>query len=241
MRSKFNFPASHDLLDHGFVALVDFMGHDKAIVNAARVSYKGLVDNEDRTMSTKDKKLIHSLMKRGHTSPFEAVTFKFAIKAPIFVLRQWQRHRTWSFNEISARYARVKQEFYLPKVEHIGKQMKHEKQMRDMTAINYDATNIRFEMRMQAEIAFSAYNTMLDQGCPRELARATLPQNTYSSMYGVVNLHNLFKFLTLRNDLHAQYEIRVYAEAIEKIIQYIVPEAYEAFKGVKYETGHTPS
>jgi len=215
-----------DVLDHGFVRLVECMGTDLSIVRNARVSY----DAEWRTGEDagKDEKLIHYLLKNGHTSPFEAVTFTFEVKAPIFVFRQWHRHRTWSYNEISARYAELPSEFYVPKLEHITTQSKHNKQMRTNEQ-NTDADAIQGYIRGAGSGAFGIYKRLLELGCPRELARGVLPVNTYSHMFATVNLLNLMKFLRLRLHEHAQYEIRVYAEALHKIAAQRSPIAMAAF------------
>jgi thymidylate synthase (FAD) len=216
-----------DVLDYGFVRLVDHMGSDLSIVRAARVSY----DADWRTGEEEDKdaKLINYLLRNKHTSPFESVTFTFEIKAPIFVLRQWHRHRTWSYNEISARYAELPEEFYIPMAEHIGQQAAGNKQMRTVEQHN-DALLFK-DMMYKADLAaFKAYKDMLTFGCPRELARTVLPLATYSRMFATVDLHNLFHFLRLRIHEHAQYEIRVYAVAILELIEQIVPVSVKAWK-----------
>ncbi len=195
-----------------------------SIVRAARVSYAG----EPRHDGS-DERLIGYLMKNAHTSPFEAVQFTFEIKAPIFVFRQWQRHRTWSYNEVSARYTELPEEFYVPEVKQITTQSTSNKQMR--TAEPHPrAEEFRTLMNVECSNAFMLYKILITEGCPRELARAVLPTATYSRMFASVDLHNLFHFLRLRLHDHAQYEIRVYAEAIYKIIEQIVPIACRAFK-----------
>lgn len=210
------------VLDHGLVRLVDHMGSDLAISRAARVSYNAEAREEDEG-------LIRYLMKNKHTSPFEAVSFTFEIKAPIFVFRQWHRHRTWSYNEVSARYTALPKEYYVPELDQITEQHTDNKQMRTETEHPL-APRFQFRMRKHAELAFSAYNKMLREGCPRELARAVLPMSTYSHMFASVDLHNLFHFLRLRLHEHSQYEIRVYAEAMLEIIEEVVPLATKAFK-----------
>lgn len=210
------------VLDHGLVRLVDHMGSDLAISRAARVSYNAEAREEDEG-------LIRYLMKNKHTSPFEAVSFTFEIKAPIFVFRQWHRHRTWSYNEVSARYTALPKEYYVPELDQITEQHTDNKQMRTETEHPL-APRFQFRMRKHAELAFSAYNKMLSEGCPRELARAVLPMSTYSHMFASVDLHNLFHFLRLRLHEHSQYEIRVYAEAMLEIIEEVVPLATKAFK-----------
>lgn len=218
---------SISVLDHGLVRLVDHMGSDLSIVRAARVSYDA--DWRAGEDEGKDAKLIGYLMRNKHTSPFEAVTFTFEVKAPIFVLRQWHRHRTWSFNEVSARYAEIPEEFHVPAVEQITTQSASNKQMR--TAEQHPAAERLAEtMRLYNKCAFLEYKKMLEEGCPRELARSILPVATYSHMFATVDLHNLFHFLRLRLHEHAQYEIRVYAEAMLNLIEPIVPVAVAAFR-----------
>lgn len=219
----------YTVLDHGYVRLVNHMGDDLSIVRSARVSY----DAEWRTSddADKDERLIHYMMRNRHTSPFESVNFTFEVKAPIFVFRQWHRHRTWSYNEISARYSQLPEEFYVPKPEHIGKQSKRNKQMRDMEEGVSDHDTISAnQIRIACETAFIRYNSLLKAGVPRELARLVLPVATYSHMFATVDLHNLFHFLRLRLHEHAQYEIRVYAEAMLKLIEPIVPVSVAAFQ-----------
>jgi thymidylate synthase (FAD) len=214
-------------LDHGYVRLIDFMGGDLSIVRAARVSYDAVWrTGED---ADKDAKLIDYLVKNHHTSPLESVTFTFEVKAPIFVFRQWHRHRTWSFNEVSARYAELPEEFYVPEREQITHQALDNKQMRT-TVPHHDGEAIQLVIRHHCEFAFKAYRSMLESGVPRELARSVLPVGTYSHMFATVDLHNLAHFLTLRLHEHAQYEIRVYAEAMLKLIEPIVPVAVAALK-----------
>lgn len=215
------------LLDHGHVRLVDHMGNDLSVVRSARVSY----DAEWRAGEDegKDTKLINYLLKNRHTSPFESVSFTFDVKAPIFVFRQWHRHRTWSFNEVSARYAELPEEFYVPALEQITTQSASNKQMRteDQNDLNW---YIQQKIQEQGAAAFDAYRLMLDSGCPRELARSVLPVGTYSHMFASVDLHNLLHFLKLRLHSHAQYEIRVYAEAMLELIEPIVPVSVAAFR-----------
>lgn len=214
------------VLNYGHVRVVEHMGSDLSIVRNARVSY----DAEWRTGEDagKDEKLINYLWANGHTSPFEAVTFTFEVKAPIFVFRQWHRHRTWAFNEISARYSELPEEFYIPEVDQITTQSTSNKQMRTAD-LHPEAEGLRELLRRQCEGSFGLYREMLARGMPRELARSVLPLGTYSHMFGTVNLHNLFKFLRLRLHEHAQYEIRVYAQALLKLVKPLVPVAVEAF------------
>lgn len=216
-----------NVLDHGLVRLVEHMGSDLSIVRNARVSY----DAEWRTGEDegKDAKLIDYLIKNRHTSPFESVTFTFEVKAPIFVFRQWHRHRTWAFNEISARYAELPEEFYVPTLAQITTQSSSNKQMRT-TEQHPNADVFAQLMRRQNETAFNAYQQMLSNGIPRELARSVLPVGTYSHMFATVNLHNLMGFLKLRLHEHSQYEIRVYAQAMLGLIEPIAPVSVAAFK-----------
>ena len=216
-----------DVLDHGFVRLVEHMGSDLSIVRNARVSY----DAEWRAGEDagKDEKLIRYLMKNRHTSPFESVVFSFDVKAPIFVFRQWHRHRTWSFNEISARYAALPAEFYVPDVDQITTQSTDNKQMRT-SVIHPAAGGFRDRIAYHCQNSHAEYQSLIAEGCTRELARGVLPVNTYSHMFATVDLHNLFHFLTLRLHEHAQYEIRVYAEAMLTLIEPIVPVAVAAFR-----------
>lgn len=214
------------VLDHGFVRLVDYMGTDLSIVRNARVSYDAAWRAGEDEGS--DTRLIKYLMNNGHNTPFESVTFTFEVKAPIFVLRQWHRHRTQSYNEVSARYKELPEEFYVPKLEQITTQSKDNKQMRT-TEINEHAKYIQELIQQENQFSFDAYKQLLERGCPRELARSVLPVGTYSHMFATVNLHNLFNFLRERLHPHAQYEIRVYAQAICQIIKDIVPVAFKAF------------
>lgn len=198
------------------------MGDDLAISRAARVSYNAPAREED-------EKLIHYLYKNKHTSPFEAVSFTFEVKAPIFVFRQWHRHRTWSYNEVSARYTELPDEFYIPETSSITTQHTDNKQMRTNEPFKY-AEWARTEMRSHNIRAMYCYKDLLSAGVPRELARCVLPVATYSRMFASVDLHNLFHFLGLRLHPHAQWEIRQYAEAILELITPIVPHAVAAFK-----------
>lgn len=216
-----------NVLDHGYVRLVDSMGTDLSIVRAARVSYDA--DWRAGEDEGKDEKLIAYLLRNKHTSPFESVVFTFEIKAPIFILRQWHRHRTWSYNEVSARYAELPEEFYIPEPEHIGAQAAGNKQMRTKEE-HHDAVHFNGVMYQTNLASFKAYRDMLTLGCPRELARTVLPVATYSHMFATVNLHNLFHFLKLRIHEHAQYEIQVYAVALLELIEQIVPVSVKHWK-----------
>lgn len=217
-----------NVLDHGLVRLVDSMGNDLSVVRNARVSYDAAWRAGDDTGS--DKRLIKYLYKNGHNTPFESVTFTFEVKAPIFVVRQWHRHRTWAYNEVSARYRELPEQFYVPAPEAIGKQSEHNKQMRMMTEeADVDDRCSKF-IADSCSRAFGDYRRLLASGTPRELARSVLPVATYTHMFATVNLNNLFKFLTERQHEHAQYEIRVYADALLELIRPIVPVAVEAFE-----------
>ncbi|TDX60245.1 thymidylate synthase (FAD) [Methylosinus sp. sav-2] len=220
------------VLDHGFVRLVDHMGSDLSIVRAARVSYDAAWRAGENEGS--DKKLIDYLWKNRHTTPFEAVEFQFEVMAPIFVLRQWHRHRTWTYNELSGRYRELPETYYLPDPENIGEQAVANKQGRQPGG-DLEARRAEVEkLRAGFEAAFATYRELLAAGWPRELARTVLPVSTYSHMFAKVNLLNLLKFLSLRADPHAQYEIRVYAEAMEKLIEPIVPVAVAAWKAGRF-------
>lgn len=221
-----------NVLNHGTIRLVDHMGSDLSVVRSARVSY----DAEWRTGEDegKDAKLINYLMKNRHTSPFESVTFTFEVKAPIFVFRQWHRHRTWSFNEISARYSELPEEFYVPELDKITTQSVNNKQQRTTEQLA-SAEHCRSIIETSCRGAFIEYQNLLTQGCPRELARGVLPVNTYSKMFATVDLHNLLGFIRLRDHSHAQYEIMVYAKAMLELIKPIVPISVAAFEALQNE------
>jgi thymidylate synthase (FAD) len=216
----------YKVLNYGFVRLVDVMGDDNAIVQAARVSYgKGTKSHSE------DRSLIRYLMRHRHTSPFEMVEFKFHIKLPIFVARQWIRHRTANVNEYSGRYSEMKDEFYIPEAEQIRLQSTTNKQGRSEEHFSEELTETFSERIVNSqEMAFNEYSQFLESGMARELARINLPLSIYTEWYWKIDLHNLFHFLRLRFDGHAQYEIRVYAEVIANILKEIVPLAYEAFE-----------
>lgn len=211
-------------LDHGFVKLIDSMGSDLSVVRAARVSYDAAWRTGDDQGS--DRRLIQYLWRNKHSTPFEAVTFTFEVKAPIFVLRQWHRHRTWSFNELSARYRELPEEYYVPSPNAIGEQSKGNKQMRVLDGKeNREGAAIIGQACAQA---FTEYHRLLKIGVPRELARTVLPLATYSQMFATVDLLNLMKFISLRDHDHAQPEIRVYAQAMKELAGKIVPECIAA-------------
>jgi len=215
------------VLNHGLIRLVDHMGSDLSVVRSARVSY----DAEWRAGDDegKDAKLIDYLVRNHHTSPLECVQFTFEVKAPIFVFRQWHRHRTWSFNEVSARYSVLPEEFYIPDVSQITTQSASNKQMRTDQE-HKQSGDIQDIISRTCALAFQSYHQMIQMGCPRELARGVLPVNTYSHMFATVDLHNLAKFLQLRLHEHSQYEIRVYAQVMLELIEPIVPVTVAALK-----------
>lgn len=215
------------LLDHGFIRLVDHMGSDLSIVRAARASYDADWRAGEDTGS--DTKLIKYLMKHQHNTPFEAVTATFEVKAPIFVIRQWHRHRTQSYNEVSARYTELPEEFYVPELDQITGQHASNKQGRSDEQ-NPMALLMQSYMRKTGLDAFALYRSLLENGCPRELARTVLPTSTYTRMFTTMNLRNLFGFTLLRDDPHAQYEIRVYAKAMLDLIEPIFPVCLAAYR-----------
>ena len=217
-----------DVLDCGFVRLVDHMGDDLSIVRAARVSY----DAEWRAGEDagSDARLIGYLMRNRHTTPFESVVFQFEVKAPIFVFRQWHRHRMATINEVSARYTELPEEFYVPDAAKIGTQSASSKQARNLDAPRVNGMTLAIAMRQVCEMSFHTYHALLAEGVPRELARSVLPLSTYSHMFWKSDLHNLFHFLNLRLHPHAQYEIRVFAEALLHLIRPIVPAAVSAWE-----------
>ena len=224
------------MLDHGFVRVIDYMGDDGAIVQAARVSYgKGT-----RPVS-EDRGLIHYLMRHRHSTPFEMCEIKFHVKLPIFVARQWIRHRTANVNEYSARYSILDREFYLPAPEHLAAQSAANRQGRGEVLTGAEAAEVMHLLERDAMRAYDDYERMLNeredgtaiepgrQGLARELARMNLTLGFYTQWYWKIDLHNLLHFLSLRADPHAQYEIRVYADAMLGIVERWVPLAYEAF------------
>lgn len=213
-------------LDKGFVRLIDVMGDDSSIVQSARVSY-----GKGTKSVSEDRALIRYLMRHRHTSPFEMVEFKFHVKLPIFVARQWIRHRTASVNEYSGRYSIMPDEFYLPTPDTVRKQSKKNKQGRADEQIDEGIANQFIADLMQIqESLYQNYNNFLSQEIARELARINLPLSTYTEWYWKIDLHNLFHFLELRLDPTAQYEIREYAKIISEMVRICVPIAYEAFE-----------
>ncbi len=212
------------VLDKGFVRLVDYMGSDQRIVQSARVSY-----GEGTKSFRQDRGLINYLMRHEHTSPFEQVVLTFHAKMPIFVARQWVRHRTARLNEISGRYSIMKDEFYLPDVDQMRGQSDDNKQARSEEVVP-DAAAMIAEMADDQRQIYAHYEGMIERGLAREIARGNLPLSLYTEWYWQCDLHNLFHFLALRLDSHAQYEIRVYAEAMAKCAKAVAPLAYEAFE-----------
>ncbi|WP_375319442.1 FAD-dependent thymidylate synthase [Candidatus Tisiphia endosymbiont of Oplodontha viridula] len=231
------------VLDHGFIRVIDYMGDDGSIVQAARVSY-----GKGTKQLSQDKGLINYLMRHKHTTPFEMCDIKFHIKLPIFVARQWIRHRTASVNEYSARYSILGNEFYLPEKQNLAAQSTTNKQGRSDEEIPEEiADKVLVLLEKDAKICYQHYTEMMNQdehgniidedtiGITRELARMNLTLNYYTEWYWKINLHNLLNFLLLRADSHAQYEIRVYAEKMLEIVKDWVPFTYDAFKEYRIE------
>ncbi|MEL6800952.1 MAG: FAD-dependent thymidylate synthase [Pseudomonadota bacterium] len=217
------------VLDHGFVRVIDYMGDDSAIVQAARVSYGAGTKHVQN-----DEGLIRYLMRHWHSTPFEMCEIKLHVKLPVFVARQWIRHRTANVNEYSARYSILDREFYIPAPEALAAQSTVNNQGRGATLQGAEAQRVLDILRDDSTRAYDNYQAMLSQdgqdGLARELARMNLPANIYTQWYWKVDLHNLFHFLRLRADTHAQYEIRVYADAICEMVKDWVPFAYAAFE-----------
>ena len=224
------------VLDHGFVRVIDYMGDDAAVVQAARVSYgKGTRKVQE------DAGLIRYLLRHRHTTPFEMCEIKYHVKLPIFVARQWIRHRTANVNEYSGRYSILDREFYVPAPDHLAAQSVSNRQGRGDVLQGAEAAEALDILKRDAERAYDDYERLLNeradgsvidperQGLARELARMTLPVNYYTQWYWKVDLHNLLHFLMLRADAHAQYEIRVYAEAMLETVKRWVPLTYQAF------------
>ncbi len=227
---------SHKVLDHGFIRIIDYMGDDSSIVQAARVSY-----GKGTKKLSQDKSLINYLLSHKHSTPFEMNEIKFHIKLPIFVARQWIRHRTANVNEYSARYSILDEEFYIPKIDDVKPQSQQNNQGRSGKIDKNLGKHYLSLMRENAKINFSSYHHLLNldekgnildekrSGIARELARMVLPLNSYTQWYWKIDLHNLMHFLALRFDPHAQYEIRVYADVMIEILKKWVPLTYEAF------------
>jgi thymidylate synthase (FAD) len=225
------------VLDHGFVRVVDYMGDDAAVVQAARVSY-----GKGTKRVSEDKGLINYLLRHRHTTPFEMAEIKFHVKLPIFVARQWIRHRTANVNEYSARYSILDNEFYIPAPENLAAQSKSNRQGRGEVLTGAEAERVLALLREDSARAYGHYEEMLNEdaagqvrdpgrkGLARELARMNLSLNFYTQWYWKTNLYNFLHFLSLRADPHAQYEIRVYAEAMLDVLGRWVPHTFEAFR-----------
>ena len=233
-----------EVLDHGFIRVIDYMGDDTSIVQSARVSY-----GKGTKQISNDKGLIKYLMRHRHSTPFEMCEIKFHIKLPIFIARQWIRHRTANVNEYSARYSILDKEFYIPSPENLAAQSATNNQGRGDALTTEEASNVIDILRRDAEQTYSNYETLLNEnssgetiddnkaGIARELARMNLTLNTYTQWYWKIDLNNLLHFLALRADCHAQYEIRVYADAMLDIVRKWVPLTYAAFED--YRVGGT--
>jgi thymidylate synthase (FAD) len=231
--AHFTNPKAEEILDKefkclnaGFVRLVDYMGGDESIVQAARVSYgKGTKSvNEDRI-------LLRYLMRHMHTTPFEMVELKFHVKLPIFVARQWIRHRTANVNELSGRYSIMKDEFYVPSADTIKRQSINNKQGRSDEEISPELQQKILSILLQdQQTSYNHYEELLNDNIARELARVNLPLSLYTEWYWKIDLHNLLHFLHLRMDKHAQFEIRIYAETMGEIVKCVAPMAWEAFE-----------
>jgi len=224
------------VLDHGFVRVVDYMGDDSAVVQAARVSY-----GRGTRRVSEDRGLIRYLMRHRHTTPFEMCEIKYHCKLPIFVARQWIRHRTANVNEYSARYSILDNEFYMPAPQHLAAQSSANRQGRAEALSGEEAARVFALLREDASNAYAHYAEMLNEtdegepadpsrrGLARELARMNLSLNFYTQWYWKIDLHNLLHFLDLRADPHAQYEIRAYADAMLETVRRWVPDTFEAF------------
>ncbi len=233
-----------EVLDHGFVRVIDYMGDDSSVVQSARVSY-----GKGTKKISNDKGLIKYLMRHRHSTPFEMCEIKFHIKLPIFIARQWIRHRTANVNEYSARYSILDKEFYIPSPENLAAQSQINNQGRGDALTDDEASNVIQILKNDAEQTYSNYETLLNEnssggvldegksGIARELARMNLTLNTYTQWYWKIDLNNLLHFLALRADDHAQYEIRVYADAMLDLVKKWVPLTYEAFED--YRMGGT--
>lgn len=212
-------------LNHGFVRLVDYMGNDGAVVQAARVSY-----GQGTKSVNEDNGLIRYLRRHAHTTPFEMIELKFHVKLPIFVARQWIRHRTANVNEYSGRYSEMLDEFFVPDASTLGKQSKGNKQGRSESLSEEQAEFVLKTLKEDSRRSYDHYKEFLDMGLARELARISLSLANYTQWYWKIDLHNLFHFLKLRLDPHAQYEIRIFGEAIAKIVKDAFPICFGAFE-----------
>jgi len=214
------------VLDHGFVRLVDYLGGDARIVQAARVSY-----GEGTKTVREDRALIDYLLRHRHTSPFEQVIFTFHVKMPIFVARQWIRHRTARLNEISGRYSVMRDEFYLPRPQEVRYQSNRNRQGGSTAEVPPELQERVIQLLQEDQRrSYRSYEKLLEDGVARELARVNLPLSLYTEMYWQIDLNNLFHFLRLRMDWHAQYEIRVFGDAMAEIVRAVAPLAFEAFE-----------
>ena len=227
----------YPVLDHGLVRVIDYMGDDDAIVQAARVSYgAGTKKAQD------DNSLIRYLMRHWHSTPFEMCEIKLHVKLPVFVARQWIRHRTANVNEYSARYSILDKEFYIPDPRNLAAQSKVNNQGRGEILEAEDAQRVLEILKNDSDRSYTNYENLLSSdgkpGLARELARMNLPTNIYTQWYWKTDLHNLFNFLRLRADKHAQYEIRVYAEIISEIVEKWVPKAFKAFLDYQMNSMH---
>lgn len=209
------------VLDKGFVRLVDFMGGDQSVVEAARVSYASGSKGE-----IADKKLIHYLLKHDHMTPFEQSVFKFHVSCPIFVMRQWIRHRMASYNEISGRYTEVKDEFYIPGV---WRAQDVKNRQGSVSAENIDCAELTRVFEEQTRACYETYQRLLKMGAAREMARMILPLNGYTQFYWTINARSLMNFTALRADAHAQWEIQKYAEVVAAIFKDKMPWTFSAF------------
>jgi thymidylate synthase (FAD) len=225
------------VLDHGFIRVIDYMGTDSSIVQAARVSY-----GAGTKKAQEDRGLINYLMRHRHSTPFEMCEIKLHVKLPIFVARQWLRHRTASVNEYSARYSILNNEFYIPKAEQLSAQSKTNKQGKSNEQFSENcAEEILSIMKKSNSEAHEKYSHLLhDLSLTRELARTILPVGIYTEMYWKINLHNLMHFLKLRADPHAQYEIRCYATEILDILKKWAPYTHEAFMNYRHGSVSLP-
>lgn len=212
------------VLDHGIVEIVDTMGDDAAVIEAARVSYKGA----DKPNMNKDEHLLRYLMRHWHTTPFEMCEIKFVIKCPLFVARQWHRHRTASINEYSARYSQIKDQFYIPDLERVQGQSETNKQGSD-GIMSIAAPDFIKKLASSSATSKRVYDAFVERDIAKELARLFQPVNGYTEYYWKCNVHNLMHFLRLRMDPHAQYEIRVYADAMFELFKQWMPITAQAF------------
>lgn len=212
------------VLDHGFVRLVDYLGDDSRIVSSARVSYSGTKQLRG------DSTLIDYLLRNDHTSPFEQVVFTFHVKMPIFVARQWSRHRTARINEISGRYSVMKEEFYIPVEGECCAQSEDNRQGRGEVLSDEEYKKARKSFEEAYKGAYESYQKLLDQGVAKEIARCVLPLGLYTEFYWQMDLHNLLHFLALRLDKHAQLEIRHYGQVIFDIVKMVCPVTLKAFE-----------